>query len=91
MERFFLAFIKCGRNVVQWVGEMVDQARRETNLLAFVRSTDDGNQLIIIKGRSNAQGTFLKILEILRNGKEFMIIVPDGKEGSGWENFSYTL
>lgn len=88
-QKNFVAFIKFETSAILWFCEKVDQARRESNLPTFVLSKDDGNWLISIKERMNAYGEFLKISKVLCNGKEFIIIVPCGKDGSG-EIFFYS-
>lgn len=39
----------------------------------------------------NDHGKFLKIFEILRNGKEFCIFILGDSESSGWVNIAHIL
>lgn len=57
-------------------------ACRESNPSSFICTKDDGDKIIVVKGRSNGQGKFLRILEIL---------IPWDKDYSGWVNVSYIL
>lgn len=70
---------------------VLDQACRESDLTNLILSRDDGNKVIVVKGRSNEQGSYLKISKILRNDKEFMVFIPGGKGASGWVNVAYIL
>lgn len=57
----------------------------------LICSRDDGNKVIMVKGRSNEQGNYLKISKILRNGKDFLVFIPGGEGASGWVNMAYVL
>lgn len=65
----FVASICFNVSLMSWFCSVIDQACRESNQPSFYQSKDDGNKLIIIRGRSNDQGKFLKVFEILRNDK----------------------
>lgn len=87
----FFAFIHFWRELVGWFCEALDMACRETDTAAIIHSTDDNSRVILIKGRSNALGSFLKCLEIRRNGKEFSIFLLRGVNAMGWENVALAL
>lgn len=70
---------------------MIDQACCEADPVAVVRSKDDGKRGLVVKGGSIAQGAFLRISGLLRNGKGFSIVIPCGINSSGWANVCYIL
>lgn len=90
-RKSFSAFIQFKSCYISWFCEVLDQACMVLDLGAIIRSKDDGNRVLVIKGRSNALGPFLKIYEIHRNGKEFVIIIPSVLITYGWANMVYVL
>lgn len=90
-RKSFSAFIYFKACFIPWFYEVLDQACRESNPGGILHSKDDRNRVLVVKGRSNALGPFLKIFEIHRNGKEFVIIIPSGPVASGWANVVYVL
>lgn len=74
-----------------WLSSVIDQAYRESNPSSLISSRNDGNKVIIIKGRINDHDKCLKIFEILRNGKEFHAFTPCDHESSRWANVVYVL
>lgn len=57
---------------------MIDQAYKESNPISLIRTRDDDNKVVTVKGRSNEQGKYLKIYKILCNGKEFLVFFSGG-------------
>lgn len=90
-RRAFPSFIKFKLLLLPWFCDVLVQAVWASNFSAFFRTKDDGVRNVLVKGRVNGQGRFFRVSEILRTGKEFVIIIPEGNNGSGWENVDYVL
>lgn len=86
----YVAAIRFRALLIPWLCTILDQACREANPGLFYRSKDDGNKVIIVQGGANQQGKFLKISELLRNGKEYRVFIPGDTECSGgsiWHSY----
>ena len=57
----------------------------------FARTFRDGNKVLILQMGFNAHGSFLMISELLHGRRKGLIIVPEGKLGSGWRGFGFHL
>ena len=57
----------------------------------FARTFRDGNKVFILQMGLNAHGSFLMISELLHGRRKGLIIVPEGKLGSGWRGFGFHL
>ena len=57
----------------------------------FARTIRDGNKVFILQMGLNAHGSFLMISELLHGRRTGLIIVPEGKLGSGWRGFGFHL
>lgn len=86
-----MASIRFKSSLVPWLCAVINQACRESNPASLTRCKDDGNKIILVKGHSNDLGKFLKISEILRNGKEFRVFIPGDVDCLGRANVAYIL
>lgn len=66
-------------------------ACQEANPSAIIRSVDDGNRVLIIKGGANKQGNFMRMSEVSRSGRGHSVILPRGANSSSWANVAYIL
>ena len=57
----------------------------------FARTFRDGSKVFILQLGFNAHGSFLMISELLHGHRKGLIIVPEGKLGSGWRGFGFHL
>ena len=57
----------------------------------FARTFRDGNKVLILQMGCNAHGSFLMISKLLHGRRKGLIIVPEGKLGSGWRGFGFHL
>ena len=57
----------------------------------FARTFRDGNKVFILQLGFNAHGSFLMISELLHGRRKGLIIVLEGKLGSGWRGFGFHL
>lgn len=90
-RKAFSAYICVNVGLISWVCDVFDQVGRVSDFSSFLRSWDDGNRVILLKGCLNTSGAFLKVSEIHWSGKEFSIAIPGGNGGHGWTNVSYTI
>lgn len=51
----------------------MDHACREVDPIAVVQSKDNGIKVLVIKGKLNAQGAFLRISETLRKAESLRL------------------
>ena len=57
----------------------------------FARTFKDGNKVFSLQLGLNAHGSFLMISELLHGHRKGLIIVTEGKLGSGWRGFGFHL
>ena len=57
----------------------------------FARTFKDGNKVFILQLGFNVHGSFLMISELVHGHRKGLIIVLEGKLGSGWRGFGFHL
>ena len=57
----------------------------------FARTFRDGNKVFILQLGFNVHRSFLMISELVHGRRKGLIIVPEGKLGSGWRGFGFHL
>ena len=67
--------------------ELISKSRQEN----FARTFREDNKVFILQMGLNAHGSFLMISELLHGRRKGLIIVPEGKLGSGWRGFGFHL
>ena len=69
----------------------IEDLMSNTRLENFARTFRDGNKVFILQMGLNAHGSFLMISDLLHGRRKGVIIVPEGKLGSGWRGFGFHL
>jgi hypothetical protein len=57
----------------------------------FVRTIREGETVFIVKRCTNSKGRYVSIQAIHRGGKRSSIIIPEGRNCSGWQGFGKEL
>ncbi len=55
----------------------------------FVRTTREGDKVFIMQRCSNDKGQYVLVQEIQKGGRRGSIIIPEGRNGSGWQGFHF--
>uniref|UniRef100_A0A7N2LM90 Uncharacterized protein n=1 Tax=Quercus lobata TaxID=97700 RepID=A0A7N2LM90_QUELO len=69
----------------------VEDLMSNTRPKNFARTFRDGNKVFILQLGFNAHGSFLMIFELLHGRQKGLIVVPEGKLGSGRRGFGFHL
>ena len=76
-----------GKRLLTYVEDLMSHSPLEQ----FARTFRDGNKVFILQLGFNAHGSFLMISELDHGCRKGLIIVPEGKLGSGWKGFGFHL
>ena len=78
---------ECAFRLLSYIEDLMSNSCPEN----FARTFRDGNKVFILQMGLNAHGSFLMISELLHGRRKGLIIVPEGKLGSGWRGFGFHL
>ena len=78
---------ECAFQLLSYFEDLMSNSRPKN----FARTFRDGNKVFILQIALNAHGSFLMISELLHGRRKSLIIVPEGKLGSGWRGFGFHL
>lgn len=74
-----------------WLAKVVERYLKFSSNRAPYQSKRDGNRVFLVQVCQNSFGRFIK-LSVLGSGKgNRIIVIPEGKIGSGWERFARKL
>uniref|UniRef100_A0A7N2KWZ3 Rit1 N-terminal domain-containing protein n=1 Tax=Quercus lobata TaxID=97700 RepID=A0A7N2KWZ3_QUELO len=91
MDKDSLRLVFMGKESAIRLLTYVEDLMSNTRPDNFARTFKDGNKVFILQLRFNAHGSFLMISELLHGRRKGLIIVPEGKLGSGWRGFGFHL
>ena len=86
-----LWLVSMGKESAKRLLTYVEDLMSHTPPKHFARTFRDGNKLFILQLGFNAHGSFLMISELDHGRWKDLIVVPEGKLGSGWRGFGFHL
>jgi hypothetical protein len=71
---------------VGWFRRSMEELKQSGEIRDFCRTFRVGSTVLILQRRGNAHGRFLELSEYGYGGRRTCVILPEGREGSGWAN-----
>lgn len=87
----FAGVVFLGLQCSVWLVATLEVALRNSGVLDFVKSFQEGPKVLIIRGGGNRAGHFLELAVYPEGNQKGLILLPEGSEGRGWSRFAGEL